>query len=276
MEVKASGCHSGPVSADPSSASSACDTTNADLAAPASAAVPAASSIRRWSPLHWLAPVPPDRRPRRAIQLIGGLLLYGITMGLMVRAALGLDPWDVFHWGLMSIIPLSYGTVITLTSAVVLLLWIPLRQRPGVGTIANALIIGWTTDATMAVLPPVHGIGWRITLLVIAVAGNALAGALYIGAGLGPGPRDGLMTGLVARGVGSIRVVRTGIELTVLAIGWLLGGTVGVATVVYALAIGPLLHILLPRLRVDRLADPADQGPAVEAEITEEEQFEGH
>lgn len=201
-----------------------------------------------------LAPFPADRRPRRVVQLVVGLLLYGFTMGLMVRATLGLDPWDTFHQGLTKLlsqaVPLSYGTVITAVSVVVLLAWIPLRQRPGVGTIANAAMIGWTTDATLWLVPPVPGMTWRIGLLVAAVVGNALAGALYIGAGLGPGPRDGLMTGLVARGVGSVRVVRTSIELTVLLIGWLFGGLVGAGTVVYALGIGPLLHLLLPRLRI--------------------------
>lgn len=197
-----------------------------------------------------LAPIPSSRRARRFSQLLVGLVLYGMTMGLMVRATLGLDPWDVFHQGLAAKVPLSYGTVITGVSVVVLLAWIPLRQRPGVGTICNALIIGWTTDATLAVIPPVHALWLRIGLLVISVLGNALAGALYIGAGLGPGPRDGLMTGLAAKGVGSIRLVRTCIELTVLAIGWILGGTVGVGTVIYALGIGPLLHVLLPRLSI--------------------------
>lgn len=201
-----------------------------------------------------LAPIPVDRRPRRFAQLIVGLLLYGITMGMMVRAVLGLDPWDVFHQGLTALInqwvPLSYGTVITIVSVFVLLLWIPLRQRPGVGTIANAAIIGFTTDATLRVLPEFGNLTVRIVVLALAIVGNALAGALYIGAGLGPGPRDGLMTGIVARGIGSIRLVRTSIELTVLGIGWVLGGVVGVGTVVYALAIGPLLHLLLPRLQV--------------------------
>ena len=201
-----------------------------------------------------LAPIPVDRRPRRFAQLIVGLLLYGITMGMMVRAVLGLDPWDVFHQGLTALInqwvPLSYGTVITIVSVFVLLLWIPLRQRPGVGTIANAAIIGFTTDATLRVLPEFGNLTVRIVVLALAIVGNALAGALYIGAGLGPGPRDGLMTGIVARGIGSIRLVRTTIELTVLGIGWVLGGVVGVGTVVYALAIGPLLHLLLPRLQV--------------------------
>jgi len=208
-----------------------------------------------------LAPIPVDRRPRRFVQLLTGLLLYGATMGMMVRAVLGLDPWDVFHQGVTAWvnnwIPLSYGAVITLVSVVVLLLWIPLRQRPGIGTIANAAIIGFTTDATLAVLPTFTNLPSRIALMVVAIVGNAVAGALYIGAGLGPGPRDGLMTGLVARGVGSIRVVRTTIEVSVLAIGWVLGGVVGVGTVLYALAIGPLLHLLLPRLAVKSAAVPA-------------------
>lgn len=210
--------------------------------------------------MHLLAPVPIDRRPRRFAQLIVGLLLYGITMGMMVRAVLGLDPWDVFHQGLTALvgkwIPLSYGTVITIVSVIVLLLWIPLRQRPGVGTIANAAIIGFTTDATLRVLPEFTNLTMRIVVLALAIVGNALAGALYIGAGLGPGPRDGLMTGLVARGFGSVRLIRTSIELSVLGIGWVLGGVVGVGTVVYALTIGPLLHVALPRLEVRSRMDP--------------------
>lgn len=206
-----------------------------------------------------LAPMPPDRRTRRFTQLLAGLLLYGFTMGLMVRAVLGLDPWDVFHQGLTALVnrwlPLSYGAVITIVSVLVLLLWIPLRQRPGVGTIANAAIIGFAVDVTLWLIPPVDDLTVRIVLLVASVAGNALAGALYIGAGLGPGPRDGLMTGLVARGVGSVRVVRTVIEVTVLAIGWMFGGIVGVGTVVYAVAIGPLLHVLLPKLQVSAVTE---------------------
>ena len=201
-----------------------------------------------------LTPIPVDRRPRRFVQLIVGLLLYGFTMGMMVRAVLGLDPWDVFHQGLTALVnrwvPLSYGTVITIVSVFVLLLWIPLRQRPGIGTVANAAIIGFATDATLRLLPEFSNLTVRIVVLALAIVGNALAGALYIGAGLGPGPRDGLMTGLVARGVGSVRLVRTTIELSVLGIGWVLGGVVGVGTVLYALAIGPLLHLLLPRLQV--------------------------
>ena len=201
-----------------------------------------------------LSPLPRTRMPRRLSQLLIGLLLYGFTMGLMVRATLGLDPWDVFHQGLTKLVghwvPLSYGTVITIVSVFVLLAWIPLRQRLGLGTVANAAIIGWTTDATLHFIPEQHNMTVRIAFLVAAVLGNALAGALYIGAGLGPGPRDGLMTGLVAKGVGSVRVVRTGIELTVLVVGFVMGGAIGIGTVIYALGIGPLLHLLLPRLQI--------------------------
>jgi len=216
-----------------------------------------------------LAPIPADRRSRRFTQLLAGLLLYGLTMGLMVRAVLGLDPWDVFHQGLTALVnrwvPLSYGAVITIVSVLVLLLWIPLRQRPGIGTVLNAAIIGFTVDVTLWLVPPVDNLTVRIGLLAVSVAGNGLAGALYIGAGLGPGPRDGLMTGLVARGVGSIRVVRTVIELTVLAVGWLLGGVVGVGTVVYALAIGPLLHVLLPKVQVGAPVEPVPVSPGQDA-----------
>ncbi len=201
-----------------------------------------------------LTPMPPDRRLRRFTQLFVGLALYGATMAMMVRAVLGLDPWDVFHQGLTALvnrwIPLSYGGVITVVSVFVLLLWIPLRQRPGVGTVANAATIGLFTDVTLRLLPEFTSMTARVIVLVLAIVGNALAGALYLGAGLGPGPRDGLMTGLVARGVGSVRVVRTSIEVTVLGVGWLLGGIVGIGTVAYALSIGPLLHLLLPRVQV--------------------------
>ena len=225
--------------------------------------------------MRFLNPMPADRRPRRFIQLIAGLLLYGITMGMMVRAVLGLDPWDVFHQGLTALVnrwvPLSYGAVITIVSVFVLLLWIPLRQRPGVGTIANAAIIGFTTDATLRLLPEFDDLTIRIIVLALAIAGNALAGALYIGAGLGPGPRDGLMTGLVARGVGSIRLVRTTIELSVLGIGWVLGGVVGVGTVIYALAIGPLLHLLLPRLEIKSPSDPGGM-EMLDEELAEHEE----
>ena len=187
---------------------------------------------------------------RRLVQLFAGLTLYGVSLALMVRANLGLDPWDVFHQGASYHLGWSLGTVVNVTGALVLLLWIPLRQRPGVGTISNVFVIGFAVDAVLEVLPPVASLPSRTLLLACGVLLNAVATAAYIGARLGPGPRDGLMTGLVTRTGRSTRVVRTGIEVSVLAIGWLLGGSVGVGTVVYALLIGPLVQSLLPLLTV--------------------------
>ena len=190
------------------------------------------------------------RPVRRLVQLYAGLLLYGATIAVQVRAGLGLDPWDVFHQGVADHTGLSFGTVVNLTGAAVLLAWIPLRQRPGIGTISNVLVIGIAADATLAVLPEAGSapVGWA--MLIAAVALNGVASGAYIGAGLGPGPRDGLMTGLVHRTGRSVRVVRTTIEVGVLAVGVVLGGTVGPGTVIYALSIGPLIHVFLPRLTV--------------------------
>ncbi len=183
---------------------------------------------------------------RRLTQLVLGLTLYGASMALMLRATLGLDPWDVFHQGLSGRVGISIGLLVNIVGALVLLLWIPLRQKPGIGTVANVFIIGTAMDLTLAVLPAIEGLPLRTAGLLGAVVINGFAGALYIGAGLGPGPRDGLMTGLARRTGWSLRLVRTGIELTVLAIGWLLGGTVGVGTLIYAFAIGPLVQAFLP------------------------------
>lgn len=187
---------------------------------------------------------------RRLAQLYLGLVLYGISLALMVRAQLGLDPWDVLHEGLASRLPLTFGQVVIVVGALVLIAWIPLRQRPGLGTVSNVFVIGLAVDAALAVLPAPEPMAWRIAFLVAGVVLNAVATAAYIGARLGPGPRDGLMTGWVARTGRSVRLVRTSIELSVLASGWLLGGTVGVGTVLYAISIGPLVHVLLPRLAV--------------------------
>ncbi|OMC29696.1 hypothetical protein A5740_17455 [Mycobacterium sp. GA-1841] len=181
---------------------------------------------------------------RTALLLIG-LCGYGVSMAMMVRAGLGLDPWDVFHQGLTRHTPLSLGMASAVTGVVVLLAWIPLRNRPGVGTVANVVVIAVTVDATLAVLPAASAMPVRIAMMIGAVVLNAISTVLYIGAGLGPGPRDGLMTGLVARTGLSVRLVRTGIEATVLAIGWLLGGTIGIGTVVYAFGIGPLVQLFL-------------------------------
>ena len=202
------------------------------------------------------------RLTRRMVQLFVGLILFGVSMGMLVRGGLGLAPWDVLHQGITHWTPLSFGTVAVITSFIVLGAWIPLRQWPGFGTIANAMVIGITADATLALLPEPRSLVWRWALTIGGVLLNGLAGALYIGSQLGPGPRDGLMTGLVNRTGRSVRVVRTAIEVSVLAVGWLLGGTVGLGTLLYAAAIGPVVHAMLPVFTV-RLDRPGDlHGPA--------------
>src|SRR6478609_8824636 len=198
------------------------------------------------------------RLARRLVQLYAGLALYGASMALLVRSTLGVTPWDVLHQGLARHLGWSLGTVTIVVGAVVLLLWIPLRQRPGIGTVSNVFVIGVAVDGTLAVLPAPSVLAARIVLVVGGVLLNAVATAAYIGVHLGPGPRDGLMTGLVRRTGGSVRLVRTSLEVAVVAGGWLLGGTLGLGTVVYALAIGPLVQVLLPRLS---LAHPRDVVP---------------
>ena len=183
----------------------------------------------------------------RLAQLYVGLVLYGISASLLVLAGLGLDPWDVFHQGLSRTFGLAIGTWAIIVGVAVLLLWIPLGQRPGIGTVSNVILVGLTMNVVLGHVHAPHAMAARIACLLCGVFLNGVATGAYIGAGLGPGPRDGLMTGLAARGH-SIRVVRTGLEVTVLVIGWLLGGTVGVGTVVYALSIGPLLGFMLPPL----------------------------
>jgi uncharacterized membrane protein YczE len=191
----------------------------------------------------------PPPRARRLTQLYAGLILYGVSDSMLLLAALGLDPWDVFHQGLSRRFGLGVGTWAIIVGVCVLLFWIPLRQRPGFGTVSNVLVVGLTIDLVMALSPVPHALWLRIVLLIAGVVLNGVATGAYIGAGLGPGPRDGLMTGLAARGH-SIRVVRTGIELGVLGTGWLLGGTVGIGTVLYALGIGPLAHFFIPLLAI--------------------------
>jgi uncharacterized membrane protein YczE len=192
-----------------------------------------------------------DRLTRRLAQLMVGLVLYGASMALQIEATLGLDPWDVFHQGLAEKTGLSFGTIVIIVGAAVLLLWIPLRQKPGIGTVSNIVIIGLAVDGALALLPTPDALPMRITFLVLGIVLNGVAGGLYIGARLGPGPRDGLMTGWVGRKPGrSIRLTRTVIELAVLGAGVLLGGTVGIGTVAYALLIGPLNHVFIPLFSV--------------------------
>jgi len=178
-------------------------------------------------------------------------VLFGVTAAMLVLAGLGLDPWDVLHQGLSRTLGLGIGTWAILVSCLVLLLWWPLRQRPGLGTVANATIVGTVIDIVLSLVHPPHLLWVRIVLMLGGVAGNGIATGLYVGAGLGPGPRDGLSIGIAAKGR-SLRVVRTCIEATVLVTGILLGGTVGVGTVVYALSIGPITHVTIPALAIDR------------------------
>ena len=182
-----------------------------------------------------------------------GLVLYAVSIALLVHARTGNMPWDVLSQGVSRQVGWSFGTVTIALSVVVLACWIPLRQRPGFGTVANVLVIGLLVDPFLALLDRLpEPLPWP-ALLALTVAGivlNGLATALYIGARMGPGPRDGLMTGLVARTGWPVRLVRTGIEAVVVGLGWMLGGTVGLATLAYALAIGPIVHVLLPRLTV--------------------------
>jgi uncharacterized membrane protein YczE len=186
------------------------------------------------------------RLAHRSGQLLLGLALYGVSMGLMIRSGLGQMPWDVLHYGLALHLPLTIGQVVIATSFLVLLLWVPLRQAPGIGTVLNALLIGVALDATLAVVVAPDALVVRSAAMLAGVLLNGLATALYIGAQLGPGPRDGLMTGWVRRSGLSVRLVRTSLEVTVVVLGWLLGGVVGVGTLLYAVGIGPLTQHLLP------------------------------
>ncbi|MGZ4333844.1 MAG: membrane protein YczE [Gaiellaceae bacterium] len=205
----------------------------------------------------------PRPRARRLGQLYAGLVLYGVSDGMLLAAGLGVDPWDVFQQGLSRRLGLAVGTWAVIVGAAVLLLWIPLRQRPGFGTVSNVFVIGIVIDLFLAVVHEPGSLALRAVMMLGGVGLNGVATGCYIGAGLGPGPRDGLMLGFARRGH-SIRAARTGIELAVLAVGFVLGGTVGVGTVVYALGIGPLAHIFVPLLRLDGRAPVA---PVPELEL---------
>jgi len=193
---------------------------------------------------------------RRLIQLFIGLVLYGLSIALIVRADLGLDPWDVLNQGVFERFAkpsgVSFGLVVNLIGMAVLLLWIPLRQKPGIGTVANVLVIGTVANVGLGWIPSDLGLPLRAGLLIAGIVLNGVASGAYIGAGLGPGPRDGLMTGIIARTGWPVKWVRTAIELTVIAIGWRLGGSVGLGTVLYALTIGPLVHVFLPLFTIRR------------------------
>ena len=206
--------------------------------------------------LAWLsALIPRDRRAHRMVQLQLGLILYGVSDGMILMSGLGANPWDVFHQGLSRHIGLPVGTTVILVGAVVMLAWIPLRQKPGFGTLSNVIVVGLAMDGAMAWMPTPHVWWLRWGEMLAGIVLNGVATGAYIGAGMGPGPRDGVMTGYAARGH-SIRVVRTSMELTVLSVGWLLGGTVGVGTAAYALFIGPLAHRFIPLLAIKAKEKP--------------------
>jgi uncharacterized membrane protein YczE len=189
---------------------------------------------------------------RRLFQLFAGLVVYGLATALMIRAGLGLNPWDVLHQGLDERSALSFGTVVIVTGMVVLLLWIPLRQWPGVGTISNVILIGLSADLGLRLIPASDDLLLRSAMLLAGILLLGAATSAYIGAGMGPGPRDGLMTGIAARTGWSIARVRTSIEIGVLAAGWLLGGQVGPGTVLFAIAIGPIIGATLPYFQTSR------------------------
>jgi uncharacterized membrane protein YczE len=205
-----------------------------------------------------LAQLRAGRLRRRLVQLYAGLVLYGFSIALMVRSDLGLAPWDVLHSGLTKWFPIDIGEALVIVSFLVMIAWVPLREMPGIGTVSNAILIGLSTDVFLAMFPQAHALGVRVLLLVAGVALQGVATAAYIGAQLGRGPRDGLMTGLARRTGHSLRLVRTAMELTVVVLGLLLGGVAGVGTIVYALAIGPLSQALLPSMIV-RTASSLDR-----------------
>lgn len=211
-----------------------------------------------------LAQLKAGRLPERLLRLLVGLWLYGLAIALMIKGAVGASPWDIFHLGVSLHVPLSFGTIMIVTAVGVLLAWLPLRQMPGLGTVANTLLLGPFADINLTLLATPDSLLMQWAYLLGGVVVCAFATALYVGAQLGPGPRDGLMTGLARRTGWSIRRVRTVIEVTVLVIGVLLGGTVGIGTVVFALGVGPVTQFFL-RYLVVRLDAPLRSALAEEA-----------
>jgi uncharacterized membrane protein YczE len=193
--------------------------------------------------------------PRRSVQLLVGLFLYGIGIAFIVRGEIGAAPWDVLTQGIARHVPLSFGAITVLTSVVVLLFWIPLRQKPGIGTVLNALLVGPAADVGFLLIPTGQALWLRIIFFAIGLTLLAAATGLYIGAQFGPGPRDGLMTGLHRRTGWRIWIVRTGLEVTVVVIGWFLGGNVGIGTLAFALLVGPLCQFFM-RIFAIRLEAP--------------------
>ena len=198
------------------------------------------------------------RLPRRLIQLYVGLVAFAFGEALIIQARLGVMSWDVLHQGLTRHLGLSIGQWSIIVGALVLLMWIPMREKPGLGTLSNVVVIGASLDVFLGWVPAPTSLGWRAALLLLGIAINGMATAAYIGARLGPGPRDGLMTGLVRLTHQPVGWVRTGIEVSVVFIGYLLGGNLSVGTVLFVLSIGPIVHVFLPRLTVGGPLPPTD------------------
>ncbi len=194
----------------------------------------------------------PQRRrlPRRLIQLYAGLVTFAFGEALIIQARLGVMSWDVLHQGLTKHLGLTIGQWSIIVGALVLLLWIPMREKPGLGTLSNVVVIGPALDLFLGWVPATASMGWRVAMLVTGILINGLATAAYIGARLGSGPRDGLMTGLVRLTRWPVGWIRTGIELSVVVAGFLMGGNLSIGTVIFVLSIGPIVHVLLPRLIV--------------------------
>ncbi|WP_460999394.1 membrane protein YczE [Streptomonospora sediminis] len=184
------------------------------------------------------------------MQLYAGLCVFGLGCALLIASELGAMPWDVLHQGLAHRTGLSVGTCSILAAGATMLLWVPLRQRVGLGTVSNAIVVGLAVDTSLWLLPEVHGLAARWAVLAAGILLTGLATGCYIGAQLGPGPRDGVMVGLAAHTRLSVRMARTAIEIAVVIAGTLLGGTLGVGTVLFAVAIGPLAQLSLPLLTV--------------------------
>jgi uncharacterized membrane protein YczE len=223
-----------------------------------------ARPVRELARLGPVAQLGAGRLVRRLSQLVVGLVLYGLTLAMIIRAGVGNSAWDVLHQGIARHTPLTIGEAVIAMSLVVLVLWIPLRELPGVGTVANSFLVGLSADVFLGIFSTPDALAWRIAMMAGGVVLNGVATALYIGSQFGPGPRDGLMTGLHRRTGISIRRVRTGLELSVVVVGFALGGVAGLGTVVYTLAIGPLVQVMLPHAIVDLPVAGVPAGPDLE------------
>ena len=195
---------------------------------------------------------------KRIILVEIGLIVCGLAFAIMLRAAIGLDPWDAFHQGISFLTGVSIGTVVVIVGFAVMFLWIFLKQKLGLGTIMNAITIGIAINVFYAWIPTASNYLIGVVYFVVGILINGIGISMYVGGGLGPGPRDGLMTGLVKRTGKPLWLIRTSIEVVVLGLGWAFGGTIGLGTVLYAFTIGPVVHVMLPWFNLDKVTEPED------------------